>query len=83
MLFAVNVYMKKIEDEKKTCHREHDIGSRSEQDTLKCKKYCDHNKNCKFFFINNGGYCELYSSCTKYRTPLVVGSTFEKITGTL
>jgi len=66
-----------IEQKKITCNKKYEISVKSKFDYTKCKRLCDNEFNCRFFFISRSGWCVTYESCNKRRTSSI-GSTFKK-----
>ena len=68
-----------------TCNSiQHRIGHvRYTQDLSSCKNICDQTEQCRFFFVYEYNYCELFSSCNHkdYHSPSFAGHTYEKLHG--
>ena len=43
-----------------------------------CKRICDVDESCKFFFLNTHGYCAIYKSCKVKRDAYRPGTTYKK-----
>ena len=69
---------------KKTCNGKFEISPRGQKmDYDACKKYCNEDNNCKFFFhipslIDIQANCMKYFSCDETRVPAYSGSTYSK-----
>ena len=68
-------------NEKITCTYDSKFDEKSQQDIQKCKEWCDEKQECRFFFLDDKGYCILHSSCIRTRAPTNDGYTYEKIIG--
>ena len=44
---------------------------------LVCKRICDEDESCKFFYLNIEGYCVIYKSC-KVKRDAYQGTTYKK-----
>ena len=76
--FDVSGYTTLLRNQKLTCNDKFRIEYSSNQNTSKCKEFCDQNTGCKYFFFHDGAACILYSSCIEKRTPGFYGSTYQK-----
>ena len=70
-----------IANKKETCHNKYRIYGAKHQDEHKCAEMCDETPGCKFFFINLETWCALYNACHETRTPLYIGTTYQKTKG--
>ena len=43
-----------------------------------CKKKCNENEKCNYYFRNNGGFCGLYEDCYEYTASKGTGIVFAK-----
>ena len=64
-----------------TCSSEFKVEDPGKLGLPQCRKRCDENQECKFFFFNDQRGCHLYGSCDKTRSPVVIGYTYEKQKG--
>ena len=74
-----------MENEKKTCSNTFHIGINVRgSDESECRRRCDYNGECMFYFYSSNKWCVLYSSCDEKRTTGAPGKTLKKeVNGTL
>ena len=43
-----------------------------------CKKKCNENEKCNYYFWNDGRWCGLYEDCDEYKTSVGKGTVMAK-----
>ena len=82
LLIIVPGYEKVITHSKITCHvQKHQITVIEDTDVTTCRKKCDNQPSCKYFFFNEDETCRTFSSCSEQRTCGVFGVTYQKAQG--
>ena len=76
ILSTVDGYKPIITNKKESCDNMYLKGYKGRQDTSKCKKVCDEEVECKYFFIDIDNWCYMYTSCITKSTPSFPGSVF-------
>ena len=76
-IFLLLGYISCSEPQKKVCSST-TIDSWNGMSQDSCKKKCNENEKCNYYFWNDGRWCGLYEDCNDYKTSVGKGTVMAK-----